>query len=205
MNIALLIFIKNPVLGTVKTRLAKTTSDAFALAAYRKLLAHTRTVARTFDGTRYLFYANEITERDDWSVEHFEKRVQPTGDLGTRMRTAFEAVLKQHDAAIIVGSDCADLRPAHLERARTELNTHDAVVGPVFDGGYYLLGLKHPLPDVFSGIEWSTETVFRETARRLVELERTFATLPTLHDVDYEEDWVRTGWTLTPEDASPSF
>ena len=204
MNLALLLFVKNPVLGTVKTRLAQTTGDEFALAAYRVLLTHTRKVTEAVDVTRYLFYASTINEHDEWSADRFEKRVQPNGNLGDRMRAAFEEVLAKHDAAIIIGSDCADLRPEHLERARTELTTHDAVIGPVFDGGYYLLGLKNPLPDVFSGIEWSTETVFRETARRLVELERTFATLPTLHDVDYEEDWVRTGWTVEEDDLPKS-
>ena len=189
MNRALLIFIKNPIVGTVKTRIAKTAGDARALEIYRQLLDHTRSVAQSVKATRYLFYGSFIDENDDWSPAHFHKRLQSPGSLGHRMQIGFETVLAEHDCAVVIGSDCAELSAAHLESAFQELESHDAVLGPVYDGGYYLLGLKSPLPDVFSDMAWSTETVFRETCRRLADHNRPFATLNTLTDIDHEADW----------------
>ncbi|MBC7913183.1 MAG: DUF2064 domain-containing protein, partial [Pyrinomonadaceae bacterium] len=68
------------------------------------------------------------------------------------------------------------------------LNTHDSVLGPAYDGGYYLLGLKKAIPEIFENIHWSTETVFDETLNTFKEMNLSYALLPILNDIDTEED-----------------
>lgn len=153
-------------------------------------------MTESVEAARYLFYGSFIDAEDNWSSDRYEKRLQVSGDLGDRLRAGFEEVLAQHDRALVIGSDCAAITPQIIERAIRELDTHDAVIGPVTDGGYYLLGLKNPLPDVFSSINWSTETVFAETATALIRHGLTFATLSVLTDIDHESDWEESGLSL---------
>ena len=193
---ALILLIKNPELGKAKTRLAKTVGDARALRIYHELLRHTREVAEQIDAHRYVHYSSFVDTRDDWSAEKFTKSLQPAGDLGERMRTAFAAALEQHDRAVIIGSDCATLTPDIVNNAIAALDTHDAVIGPATDGGYYLLGLKDLSVDVFSGMTWSVDTVGSETVRRLTEAGKSIATVPKLSDIDTEADWNQYGWDV---------
>jgi uncharacterized protein len=187
---ALIIFVRKPELGKVKTRLAATIGDEAALAAYLHMLAHTRTVALACDCTRYLFYAGDIDQDDAWAATDFKKYLQADGDLGARMRAAFQQVFAEgHDKALIIGSDCLDLRPSHLSQAYRLLALHEAVLGPASDGGYYLLGLRADIPALFAGIPWSTETVLRDTIAVLEGQGRGYALGETLHDIDTEADY----------------
>lgn len=187
---ALIIFVRKPALGKVKTRLAATIGDAAALDAYLHMLAHTRAVALACDCERYLFYAGDIDEEDAWSSTDFKKYLQADGDLGARMRAAFQQVFSEgHDKALIIGSDCLDLRPSHLSQAYRLLALHEAVLGPASDGGYYLLGLRADIPALFAGIPWSTETVLRDTLAVLNGQGRSYALAETLHDIDTEADY----------------
>lgn len=196
MNDALLIFIKNPQLGKVKTRLAATEGDERALHIYRELLRHTREVTRQAAATRYLYYSQHIDEQDDWQASDFTKRVQAPGDLGHRMASAFEEVLAQHDRAVIVGSDCAQLRIEHVQQAFEALDSYDVVLGPADDGGYYLLGMKTLHRELFEGIDWSTDAVADQTRRAVANKSLILTELPTLSDIDYIEDWEKHGWEL---------
>jgi len=193
---ALIIFIKNPEKGKVKTRLAKTIGDDRALRIYKKLMRHTREVAQSVQAVRFLFYSEWINEEDDWLVADFQKYLQPNGDLGDRMRFAFQTALANNDKAIIVGSDCPTLSPEVINQAITQLDTHDYIIGPTYDGGYYLLGMKQFEPSLFENIDWSTEVVFQQTTDQMKALDQTFGTLPMLSDVDYEEDWEKWGWEV---------
>ena len=195
-NRALILFIKNPEKGKVKTRLASTVGDERALAIYRALLAHSRRVALGVNAKRYLYYANFIPERDEWSSRDFEKRLQPEGDLGIRMGTAFQEVLKDHKHAILVGSDIAQLKESILEKAFQALSEHPFVLGPARDGGYYLLGMNSFHASVFSSIDWSTDRVFDQTCDRIKALGSTPALVDELSDIDYEADWEAFGWPL---------
>ncbi|MEL7022080.1 MAG: TIGR04282 family arsenosugar biosynthesis glycosyltransferase, partial [Bacteroidota bacterium] len=176
-NNALIIFTKNPVLGECKTRLASTTSDEYALRVYVELLRHTREIALSLDVSRHLFYSNEVHLNDDWAEADFKKFVQCGHDLGARMRAAFETSFEQCKRVIIIGSDCASLQPQIVDLAFAKLETHPFVIGPTFDGGYYLLGMQQFEPSVFDDIEWSTETVFENTKQRFEALGKTYFTL----------------------------
>ena len=143
-----------------------------------------------------MFYSSFIEKEDEWPNEIFQKRLQSEGDLGTRMSKAFENVLEKNEKAIIVGSDCASLTPEILKMALDKLDEVPFVIGPTFDGGYYLLGMNRFEPSVFENIEWSTESVFPTTLSRIEKLEAECFLLPKLSDIDYEEDWVKYGWEL---------
>jgi len=193
---AIIIFIKNIEKGKVKTRLAATVGDDQALKIYQALLGHTRKVAAAVDAERFLFYSSFIEKKDEWSEEFFNKKIQSAGDLGTRMSKAFEEVLEKNEKAIIVGSDCASLTPEILQMALDKLDKVPFVVGPTFDGGYYLLGMNRFEPSVFENIEWSTASVFPTTLSRIKELGAEHFLLPKLSDIDYEEDWLKYGWEI---------
>ncbi|NUO03602.1 MAG: TIGR04282 family arsenosugar biosynthesis glycosyltransferase [Saprospiraceae bacterium] len=190
-NRALLLFVRNPEKGKVKTRLAKELGDDKALEIYLELLNLTRAVAMAIPAERLLFYSNFIPQSDDWPESLFQKHLQSGGDLGARMEAAFHQALETHPKAVIIGSDCPELRPEIIEQAFTQLDDCDAVFGPANDGGYYLLGLKSVIPGIFRDMVWSTKSVLSETLDRLKAAGKTYAFLPELSDVDHVEDWER--------------
>ncbi len=200
---ALIVFIKNPKLGKVKTRLAKTVGDEKALAIYKALMEHTRKIAETLPVNRRLFYSQFINESDKWSRKKFHKELQIEADLGMKMATAFHTVFKTNEKVVIIGSDCASLTPEIVENAFEQLDKYPFVIGPAMDGGYYLLGMNQFTPEVFSDIAWSTETVCSTTIERIENLGKTYFLLPELSDIDYEEDWVKYGWELEEKEVKP--
>lgn len=197
MDRVLLIFIRNPQPGKVKTRLARTVGDDEALRIYRILLEKTRLAASNVAASRWVLYSDFMDEQDQWPAADFHKMVQQPGDLGERMAQAFQAAFAAGARQVaIIGSDCPDLTGGVLEQAFTALDTADNVIGPVPDGGYYLLGMRIFDPSLFSNIEWSTQTVRSITLTRIAAAGKTCVLLPMLTDVDTEEDWK--GW-LTKE------
>jgi rSAM/selenodomain-associated transferase 1 len=193
---ALIIFVRNPEKGKVKTRLAKTLGEDKALAIYKALLARTRTVAGGVDALRLLFYSVQVRTNDDWPAGTFEKHQQQGNDLGERMAHAFEVALQRAEAAIILGSDIAQIDTSIIEQAFAALSSHDYVIGPAIDGGYYLLGMKRHSPELFQDMEWSTNQVAQITQERILENGGTLGFAPTLSDIDYAEDWEKYGWEI---------
>jgi len=193
---ALILFVRNPEKGKVKTRLARAVGEEQALKIYKALLQHTREVAAQVEARRLLFYSEAIQRQDAWPEDQFEKFLQRGDSLGARMHHAFEQALQLAPRAVIVGSDIAQIRPDIIEKAFTALNTHEYVIGPAIDGGYYLLGMNQPSPELFMGIEWSTPTVCEETLAIIEQKGATCAKVDTLSDIDYAEDWERYGWEI---------
>lgn len=190
MKNTLLIFIRNPILGKVKTRLARTVGEEEALHIYQFLLEKTRLAALGCNAERWLFYSDAVETSDQWTTDLFQKHIQHSGDLGERMQAAFhQAFDAGAEKVLIIGSDCPQLNGAGLQQAFERLDGVDFVLGPVPDGGYYLLGMKTLEPSVFQGIEWSTDTVQEATLEKIRELGKTVALLPVLSDVDTEADW----------------
>lgn len=187
---ALILFVRKPELGKVKTRLAAGIGEEAALAAYLKMLAHTRGLSLDVHAERHLFYFPEVPGQDEWPEDVFHKHVQAEGDLGEKMRSAFETVFALgHDKALIIGSDCLDLRPSHLEAAYRGLAMQDFVLGPASDGGYYLLGMHKLEPRLFEHKAWSTDTVAKDTLADIAALGKTVHLLPMLNDIDTEADY----------------
>jgi len=185
---ALLIFVKNPVLGKVKTRLAKTIGDEKALLVYRYLLEHTRSVTDQLSYRRQLWYSDFIDQDDQWNSE-YEKKLQRGSNLGERMNNAFAEVFEQGvEKAVIIGSDCPGLQRQHLVDAFDALNKYETVIGPSEDGGYYLLGMNAFYPEVFEDMVWSTDTVLEQTMQTLDRLQLSCHRLPELNDIDTWRD-----------------
>ncbi|MFC5269817.1 TIGR04282 family arsenosugar biosynthesis glycosyltransferase [Adhaeribacter terreus] len=186
---ALIIFIRNPELGKVKTRLAATVGDENALLIYEELLRYTMQITENLPVRKMLFYADKIAENDCWPTTAFDKFLQQPGDLGMRMQAAFEKAYAEGASQImIIGSDCYELSEALVNKAFTKLETHDAVIGPAADGGYYLLGFSRPNHSVFQNKNWSTDSVFQTTIQDLERENFSYFVLPVLNDVDEEKD-----------------
>lgn len=187
---ALLIFVRHPELGKVKTRLAKGVGEQKALQIYQSLIAHTQQVASSSNVQCFVFYAQELVADDLWHTPPFIKFAQQGKDLGERMANAFATVFAQgYEHACIIGSDCPIIEKEHIQQAFSQLHRHQVVIGPSQDGGYYLLGLSQPQSSLFQHIEWSTSSVFQRTLSIAQSLSLSIHILPTLFDIDTQEDW----------------
>ena len=189
----LLIFSRVPVLGRVKSRLAAGVGQPAALAVYHELLAITRTAAVAAQVPTTVWLADAVgpepsaAEAQEWAA--MTTRCQAAGDLGERMTAAFAVAFAAGASRVaIIGTDCPGLRADHLRQAFALLAEHDVVLGPATDGGYYLLGLRQPQPELFQNKEWSTATVLTDTVADAHRLSRRVALLPELRDVDTAAD-----------------
>ncbi len=189
MRKGLIIFIRNPIIGKVKTRLAKTTGDEKALQIYTRLLEHTHNITKDIDCDKFVFYADFINSNDLWENDIFNKRMQADGDLGEKMSGAFNELFNErYNQLMIIGSDCIELDATIIESAFDILTKKDAVVGPSKDGGYYLLGMSSFFPDLFINKQWSSSTVLIDTLRNFSAGNISFESLQELIDIDEEKD-----------------
>jgi len=186
MENTLIIFIKNPILGKVKSRLALTIGKENALGIYLDLLEKTRRETRKVNAKRMLYYSTYIDNNDEWNQRYFFKHLQKGKDLGERMRNAFEEALQYK--TIIIGSDCYEISSAIIEEAFLALDKFDIVIGPANDGGYYLLGTKSFYPSLFENIDWSTERVLQQTLDCAYRQNLSIAFLKELVDLDTFSD-----------------
>ncbi|MEO6328256.1 MAG: TIGR04282 family arsenosugar biosynthesis glycosyltransferase [Ginsengibacter sp.] len=192
MKEALIIFVKNPERGKVKTRLAFTLGDEKALEIYISLLEHTRSIVTSLNVDKFVFYFDTPHYNDLWPNNLFNKKQQHGNDLGERMLNAFSEMLRAgYEKVSIIGSDCIELTGAIIEKGFKELESSDIVIGPATDGGYYFLGMKKLHTALFQNIEWSTANVLKQTIAACVEEQLTYKLLPVLNDVDEEADWVK--------------
>jgi hypothetical protein len=192
---ALIIFTRNPELGKVKTRLAKTIGNKKALEVYQDLLSHTMKVTTTIDCDKFVFYDSSIKINDIWPTNLFEKKIQFGADLGAKMQNAFQELFNLgYKNCVIVGSDLFDLQANHFNEAFHILESNDAIIGPAEDGGYYLLGLKKIIPAIFSNKNWGTETVLAATLIDLLAFSVAF--LEVLNDIDTFEDLEKSNYYI---------
>jgi len=182
-----MIFTRNPELGKCKTRLAASIGDIAALEVYKFLLDHTVSITKNLEVTKEVHYSTKIVENDIWDPTNYEKKQQHGKDLGARMYNAFSDGFKSgYKNIIIIGSDMYDLSQSDIENAFTALQTHDYVLGPAEDGGYYLLGMKSLNPLLFQNKSWGTPTVLENTLKDLQQTN--IKLLEKRNDVDYYED-----------------
>ncbi|MBK8625872.1 MAG: TIGR04282 family arsenosugar biosynthesis glycosyltransferase [Saprospiraceae bacterium] len=195
-NKHLIVFIKNPEMGKVKTRIAATTGDLAAFNIYLRLLEITRSnTSQLTDIYKNLYYSEQIAIDDEWPNETYVKMKQSNGDLGHKMKMAFNEVFdklgnRQKSKVLIIGSDCPEVTQSIIFSAYELLDKHDVVIGPTYDGGYYLLGMNDYFPFLFDGIAWSTADVFNQTLQIISNKQLTVATLHALNDIDTEADWM---------------
>ncbi len=189
-NNKLIIFVKNPVAGKVKTRIAKTMGDEGALQAYKELLSHTEQICSKTNADRIVYYGSHVEKDDLWKEKFYQKKCQEGRDLGSRMANAFKQELRADSSAILIGSDCGQLSTKILELAFRRLQKYDVVLGPTFDGGYYMIGMRTFIPELFETMAWSTEKVYPATLVRILLAGKSFCELPMLQDIDFEEDYL---------------
>ena len=184
---SLIIFTRNPILGKVKTRLAKSVGNEIALEIYQFLLNKTKEVTLNIPADKVVFYSEEITNKDIWDATIYKKELQEGTDLGAKMSNAFKTCFKDgYEKVVLIGSDLFDLEEFHIREAFEKLEKNDAVIGPALDGGYYLLGLKKMHPTIFMNKNWGTATVRKNTMKNLEKVD--VHLLPILNDVDVIED-----------------
>jgi hypothetical protein len=185
----LIIFYRNPELGKVKTRLAAAIGDAKAYSIYLLLSEHTRTVADGLPQKKALYYSDYIDVDDEWSNQRYQKFLQSGVNLGEKMENAFKAGFDSgYKSVCIIGTDCLDLTDKIVRQAFRTLLTHDVVIGPAVDGGYYLLGMNHLHSSLFKNKEWGGDTVLTDTLREIQLLGLTWFQLELLNDIDRLED-----------------
>lgn len=183
----LIVFTRNPELGKVKTRLAKTIGNATALKIYIFLLERTRDISVKVSADKAVYYSVKVRENDIWDANIFQKHQQVGEDLGIRMLHAFKNGFKAgYEKVMIIGSDLYDLTAETIENAFMALENNEVVIGPAEDGGYYLLGMNSLEEKVFKNKDWGTETVRKDTLEDLKD-KKVFL-LGELNDVDVFED-----------------
>jgi rSAM/selenodomain-associated transferase 1 len=199
---AIIIFIKNPQLGKVKTRLAATVGNEKALEIYMSLMAHTENICHQLDAQKYVYYSDFIDNNDIWSNDVYNKLVQnESNDLGEKMALAFRDTLREnHQKVLIIGSDCLELTEPIINEAFLQLSNNKVVIGPANDGGYYLIGFDfykigelcgEVLRQVFLDKQWSHSEVCKEAIDACKSLGLTIAKLPLLTDIDEEKDYLK--------------
>jgi uncharacterized protein len=183
----LIIFVKNPVLGKVKTRLAKSIGQEKALKVYKYLIDHTCSIASMTNADSEVWYSDFKVDQENRELP--KAKVQIEGDLGEKMSFAFRQGFKNgYKNIVIIGSDCPEITSDHIDDAFQSLQISDIVIGPSDDGGYYLLGMKKWNPKLFQNIEWSTSRVFNQTVMAIEEESLTLSKLVKLNDIDTIED-----------------
>ena len=185
----LIVFYRNPELGKVKTRLASSIGEAKAYSIYLLLCEHTRGVIEDLPVHKALFYSDFIDTDDIWSNDVYQKHLQTDGDLGEKMDAAFRTGFNAGYTSIcIIGTDCLELTGKIVTEAFKKLLTHDIVIGPAADGGYYLLGMKHIHPALFKNKNWGSDAVLTQTLDDIKQLGLTCWQMQALKDVDHIED-----------------
>jgi hypothetical protein len=192
----LLFFVKYPEKGKVKSRLAAVIGDDSAVSLYKNLVAQMLSTLKegTFPLYICFFPKNAQKPIKNWLGREYRYIPQNGKDLGERMRNGFIGGFAMgYKRVVLIGSDIPDLPMKYIEEAFKSLKEMDAVIGPAFDGGYYLIGfnLNTFSPQVFEGIVWGTENVFEETMRKLKRFRRVVYTLPYQRDIDTAEDLKR--------------
>ncbi len=195
LKLSLIIFAKLPRPGEVKTRLGSTIGMEPAAGIYAEFAEHAFTLADNL-GRRgvktYLFYAPGASagEVKAWVGRDFVFHEQQGDSLGERMLQAFAQTFQDGgDASVIIGTDVPELCVERIDSAYDALPTHDLVIGPSTDGGYYLLGMKAPVKNVFENVKWSTGGVFQTTMGLIRDAGFECHVLPEENDIDTREDY----------------
>jgi len=191
----LVLFAKAPHAGAVKTRLIPALGAQGAAELAHHMLSHTLQQALDAQIGPVELCMSPPPQDPAWHgitlPDAVLRSAQGEGDLGQRMARAAERVTTQYrQPLLLLGTDCPSLTTARLIAAAHQLQTHDAVLVPATDGGYVLIGLKSPCPEVFTQMPWSTSSVASETRRRMDALHlRVWQDWP-LHDIDEPTDLV---------------
>lgn len=184
----LIVFVKNIILGKVKTRLAKTIGDVSAFNIYYELFSITEKASQEVNVDRHIYFSDVIIP-SKW--ENDEKFVQEGNDLGEKMQNAFQHGFDQgYENIILIGSDLPNISKEIIDSGFEKLNTNDVVFGPAEDGGYYLIGMSNMNTSIFENKPWSQSELLAITLNQLKEQKQSVGLIETLNDIDTFEDLI---------------
>lgn len=190
MSKASILFAKSPMAGKVKTRLIPALGAKKAAEIYRSLLLRNAALLERADDTENHIFAGGDSDlaffKDfkDWKLH-----VQVSGGLGHRMKSAINSLLGIHSYVVLIGADIADAQATDIEEAFMHLERgDDLVIGPSFDGGYWLIGTKRGDLSIFENIPWSSPKVLDSTLQAASNQGLRYSLIATRHDIDTPED-----------------
>ncbi len=190
-----LIFLRAPEPGKVKTRLSKVLHEDTVLKLYKNFATGIiKTIEQCSCSIRICYHPSDAQNKIiDWIGHAFYLIPQKGKDLGERMADAFDRAFSDGlEKVILIGTDCPDINIAIIEKAFKSLQKNNVVIGPAFDGGYYLIGFNSVsfFRDIFHNIPWSTENVFQMTIETCNKKNYKIHILPELRDIDTYEDLI---------------
>ena len=195
----LIIFSRYPEPGKTKTRLIPALGPEKAANLHRQMAEQMVKTGRELIETGSIsleirYTGASLDQMQAWLGSDLSYNLQGNGDLGDRMDQSFAAAFAQgKSAVIIIGTDCPDINETILTQAFETLIQQDLVVGPATDGGYYLIGLRRRIPELFQAVDWGTDRVFQQTLERCQSLGLKIGNLPQLSDIDRPEDLAKLG------------
>lgn len=190
----LIIFTRYPEEGLTKTRLIPTLGAKGAATLHRQMTEYTLSKVRELQNNHQLsiavcFTGGNLSLMQHWLGPDIIYQAQGEGDLGYRMARSLSVAFQDGiERVVIIGTDCPGLNAQLLEKAFYQLYSHNLVLGPAIDGGYYLIGLPYLIPELFTSINWGTEEVLQKTVDIANKLDLSIAYLPQLADIDRPED-----------------
>ena len=183
-----IVFVKNIILGTVKTRLAKTIGDVGAFEVYSELVKITEKATEALDVDKRIYFSNAVVD-SKWPNEF--KTVQNGTDLGDRMLNAFKDGFEAgYKKIVLIGSDLPDINAKHVTKGIDALTNNNVVFGPAEDGGYYLVGMSNMEELIFKNKPWSQPNLLELTLKELEIAQIKVEILETLNDIDNYEDLI---------------
>jgi hypothetical protein len=194
MTETLIIFSRYPEAGKTKTRMIPALGADGAAQLQREMTEHTVKTGRELSKSHNISIEIHFTGCDrelmeQWLGKDFNYYPQVTGDLGIKMRSAFEEAFNNNSQrVVIIGIDCPDIHISILNEAFNALEKQDLVLGEAEDGGYYLIGLNHLIAELFQNINWGSSEVFNRTKNIANQLNLNIHYLPILRDIDRPED-----------------
>lgn len=195
----LIVFVKNIIVGKVKTRLAKTIGDEGAFQIYSELVGITEQETQRVKAARHIYFSDVIIS-SKW--ENDQKFTQEGPGLGIRMKNAVQNGFDQgFENIIVIGSDLPDISSEVIETAFQQLESNDVVFGPADDGGYYLLGMSQMISSIFDNKPWSQSNLLECTLNEISEQGKSISLLQTLNDIDTFEDLVNSDFYQTNQKA----
>jgi rSAM/selenodomain-associated transferase 1 len=192
-SVRLIIFAKAPILGGAKNRIATSVGTHRALEIYQSLLARISENLKCFPHVEVRITPDNSSR--DFQIangQSWDFRPQGGGNLGARLAFAFaEAFADKIERVVVIGSDCPEVSERDISLAWSALEISDIVLGPALDGGYWLIGLRKPCPNLFEQIDWSSDKVLEQTLSRAEVSGLSVHLLRELSDIDTIEDWQR--------------
>ncbi|AFY32830.1 TIGR04282 family arsenosugar biosynthesis glycosyltransferase [Calothrix sp. PCC 7507] len=190
----LIIFTRYPEPGKTKTRLIPALGNVGAADLQRQMTEYTISKVKELQKKTSLtvevrFAGGNLQLMQDWLGLNLVYHSQGEGDLGEKLvRSLFDAFQSGAQQVVIIGTDCPGVNSQVIATAFEQMQTFELVMGPAIDGGYYLIGLRHLVPELFANIDWGTSQVLQQTMDIAQKLNLSHVYLPTLADVDRPED-----------------